>query len=265
MKTFLVPPPQGVADRYSPVVMTASALAAIASSRPVLERCIAIQRGLEPDSYTRWIADLVERGLSLGGDRWGYLDILSVLHAAAITGRPRNYLEVGVRRGRSMAAVVAGASDVDVVGFDLWQVDYGGSPNPGPLLVRQELEKFGHRGSTTFVAGDSRVTVPDWLRSHADTSFDLITVDGDHSLPGAWADLRNVAPRLAVGGVLVFDDVANPYCPGLLELWREFVARDGGLAAHEFCDVGSGVAFAIRTRPGGEVPRRRRWWSCRGS
>ena len=41
-----------------------------------------------------------------GGD-WRYADILTVLAAACDLIRPRSYLEIGVRRGRSMAMVAS--------------------------------------------------------------------------------------------------------------------------------------------------------------
>ena len=76
--------------------------------------------------------------------------------------------------------------------------------------------------------------------------FDLITVDGDHSEVGAWEDLITVIPRLATGGVLVFDDIAHPAHPYLLGVWRRALARFPFLSGHEFTETGYGVAFAVR-------------------
>jgi predicted O-methyltransferase YrrM len=253
MERFFQSAPASVGDRLTGALVGPSTIAARARSRDVLERCLEVQRGLSPDPYTTYVIECYERALETTDGRWEYMDILSVLLACAEMGRPRRYLEIGVRRGRSMAAVARGWPACDVVGFDLWQAGYGGNENPGPDLVRRELERVGHRGAATFVSGDSARTVPEWFRAHPDDAFDLVTVDGDHSVRGAWRDLSNTAPRLAPGGVIVFDDIANPYCPGLRRVWRRLVASDGGLLPYEYDEVGCGVAFAVRARP----PRRR--------
>ena len=78
--------------------------------------------------------------------------------------------------------------------------------------------------------------------------FDLILVDGDHSEAGAHQDLQNVFPRLAPGGMLVFDDIAHPAHHYLLTLWRRCTAELGlRIRAAEYLDHGHGVAIAIRS------------------
>ena len=90
--------------------------------------------------------------------------------------------------------------------------------------------------------------MPGLLQADPSLKFDLITVDGDHSVSGAWDDLKNVTPRLRVGGVLVFDDIANRYCPGLDAVWQDLLRADSGLAGYSYSDLGAGIAFAVRVR-----------------
>jgi predicted O-methyltransferase YrrM len=262
MMRFVGPDPSAVGGVVSRVVVGPSTIAAHASSRGVLERCLQMQRGLAADPWTQHVIACYQRGLEVAGSSWSYMDLLSVLMAAAELGVPETYLEIGVRRGRSLAAVVSAAPDVAIFGFDLWEAGYAGNVNDGPETASREAVRLGHRGPRTFVAGDSGRTVPTFLSEHPTLSLDLVCVDGDHSRLGAWADLVNVAPRLSLGGVLVFDDIANPHTPELLEVWRRFVAADGGLLAHEYLELGCGVAFAVRMRRGRSVPPRprMRWW-----
>lgn len=262
MKRFLLDPSQAAGDRYSPVVISPNAVARKASSAEILRRVLGLTSGLTRDPYAEYVAKLYERGLELCADEWGYMDIVSVLYAVAEMGRPETYLEIGVRRGRSACAVAAASPDTKIYAFDIWQKDYAGNENPGPALVRSELQKVGHRGQIHFVEGDSHQTVPRFLKENPNLFFDCITVDGDHSMKGAWDDLRNVIPRLRVGGVVVFDDTSNPYCPGLDKVWEDLLRADRGLAGYSYSGLGTGVSFAIRKRESqfGNI-RKWRFWS----
>ena len=178
------------------------------------------------------------------GQHWHYADILTVLWAAATLIRPTSYLEIGVRTGRSTAVVATTSPACAIYGFDLWLPDYGSAPNPGPDFVRQELRAVGHTGSVTLISGDSRKTVPAFLRQHPDLYFDLITIDGDHSVLGAATDLANTLPRLKVGGGVAFDDICM--MPHLMRVWKNVVKRDSRYVSWEFTDSGFGVAAAVR-------------------
>jgi predicted O-methyltransferase YrrM len=177
------------------------------------------------------------------GAYWRNADITTVLWAAATLIRPKTYLEIGVRRGRSTAVVAATCPDCAVFGFDLWIPNYGGAPNPGPDFVERELRALGYRSNVVLVSGDSRETVPAFLRRHPDLFFDLVTVDGDHSLLGVATDLANVLPRLKVGGVVVCDDVC---APPVARVWAKVVERDSRYVAWKFTAGAYGVAAAIR-------------------
>jgi predicted O-methyltransferase YrrM len=138
--------------------------------------------------------------------------------------------------------------DCAVYGFDLWLEGYAGVENPGAEFVRRELNALGHRGELMLISGDSRRTVPAFLAEHPDLFFDLITVDGDHSVAGAAADLANVLPRLKVGGALAFDDINSVYV--LRRVWRDLVKHDGRFLTWEYTDAGNGVAVAVRVSDG---------------
>ena len=178
------------------------------------------------------------------GRHWRYADLHTALWAAATFIEPSSYLEIGVCRGRSAAIVGGVRPQCDIYGFDLWIPDYGGAPNPGPDFVRSELCAVGHTGNVTLVSGDSRTTVPDFLRQHPDLYFDLITIDGDKSIPGVASDYANVLPRLKVGGVVVSDDLA--LVPILRTVWDKIICRDFRYVSWDFADAGFGVSVAIR-------------------
>jgi hypothetical protein len=246
LKRFLLDPTAQAGDRYSPVFITPDTIAQRASCARTLKTVEGLCRKLAHDPYTEYMAKFYNCGMQVAGDDWRFMDLISVLYAVAEMGSPENYLEIGVRRGRSACMVAAACPRTSIHAFDMWQHGYANNENPGPEFVRSELAKFGHSGEITFVNGDSHKTVPEFLTANPELMFDLITVDGDHSVRGAWGDLTTVIPRLRVGGVIVFDDIANPYCPGLDQVWNDFLRLDIGLAGFSFTAAGTGVGFAVR-------------------
>jgi predicted O-methyltransferase YrrM len=207
-----------------------------------------ILEALSSDPYLEYVKNFYRAGLETFGGNWVYADINTVLIGLTRRLRPESYLEIGVRRGRSMAMVASVAPQCRVVGFDLWMSDYAGMENPGPDHVRREMARLGLTGPLELVTGDSRQTVPEWFAKHQTEFFDLITVDGDHSTEGARADLENVLPRLKIGGALVFDDISNQSHMNLAAVWNEFLGRHDELKGYSFTEVGFGVGFAIRFR-----------------
>ena len=201
---------------------------------------------LATDDYVRKV-DLYYRGaIEKFGDAWWHLDIVNVLYAAAKLHRPKNYLEIGVRRGRSCLVVASACPDVNIFGCDIWMENYAGMENPGPGFVRNELARLGHIGQLEFLNGDSHRLIPELIRFRPELLFDLITVDGDHSEGGALADLETVIELLAPGGILVFDDIAHPAHGYLLDVWRRATGGRSDLLTYEYTETGYGIAFAIR-------------------
>jgi len=235
-----------VAASYSRSAVSASTLARLAVRPDTYHAVLATCQMLAPDQFNVRQMALYQQGLTLAGGDWGYLDLLCVLRATSVVQQPRRYLEIGVRRGRSSCVVASATPGVDIYACDMWQIGYAGSENPGPDFVSGELDKIGHRGHRVYLNGDSRTELPDLFRRDPDLRFDLITVDGDHSIKGAWADLENVVKRLETGGVLVFDDCANPYCPGLDEVWRKFLRKHPELQGYTYDELPPGVGFALR-------------------
>lgn len=182
------------------------------------------------------------------GRHWRYADLLTTLWAAGTLSPLRTYLEIGVRNGRSAAIVGAVSPNCAIYGFDLWTDEYDGVANPGPEFVREQLRAVSHTGDVELVQGDSRKTVPAFLRDHPHLYFDLITIDGDKSTLGWSSDLAAVLPRLKVGGILISDDIY--LAPHLGRLWDEVIRHDSRYVTWDFPQGGVGVAAAIRMSDG---------------
>lgn len=232
-----------------PVQLGTSTLLRLAEDPHTLDAVQALLERLAPDPYVDFMRRYYDLGRARFGTQWGYADQLTVLHAATRLVQPRRYLEIGVFRGRSISVVASQAPDCQLYGFDLWVENYAGLENAGPELVRRQLERVGFKGQASFVSGSSHDTVPAFLAQHPELTFDLVTVDGDHTEDGARRDLEVVLPRVAVGGVLVFDDIRHPQHPWLERVWDEVVGAHPAFLACKYVEVGHGVAFAIRRDP----------------
>lgn len=192
-----------------------------------------------------------------------YIDGRMLLFWLAHRIRPTHVLEVGVRRGFSLAAVSHAAPEAHLVGFDQWMKDYGGVENPGPHFVLEELSRVGHKGPIHLISGDSHQTLPAFFAGKVTLddghsleppeTFQLINIDGDHSIAGSWADLLDVVDRVAPGGALVFDDLNVDYIPegdfrvGQYGVWTAFKRRFADQFHFlEYLDSIPGLGLAIR-------------------
>lgn len=236
-----------------PVQVGTTSLVKVSTQASTIEAIVAILQRLVPDEYIEFMVQYYQQGLKKFGEYWGYIDQLTVLYAATKLLEPENYLEIGVFRGRSMSVVASLAPDCNLYGFDLWIENYSDLENPGADFVGSQLKRVGYRGQPVLISGKTQETIPEFLNTHSDLFFDLITVDGDHTEAGARADLENVLPRVKLGGVLVFDDITHPQHLWLERIWDEVVGANPNFISAKYTEVGHGVGFAVRTSMDPEV------------
>lgn len=204
------------------------------------------------DPYARRLADGYSRGAARFGEAWKYVDLWSMLYAYARLTGPKNYLEIGTRKGHSLAAMLMGCTDggaalPKVVSCDLWVKGYAGAGDSGPPFVTDQMKRLGFDVNIEFLSGSSHELLRPFL-SGANRSFDLITVDGDHSRDGARSDLLDVVDHLRIGGMLVFDDINHPQHTYLGQVWREVMSHRAGMEVYENPRNNTGIAAAIRYR-----------------
>jgi len=178
------------------------------------------------------------------------LDCYDVLHWLGDTVKPKSYLEIGVREGASLCAMLIREPEIkdfirativegkitltnDIADrilnaytfrdvketylFDNWTYLHsdGAHGRVTNLLNR------GFKGYYQLIDGNSAETVPAFLQLHKDM-FDVVFVDGDHTVRGANIDLENVYGHFKV---LVFDDLYHPQHRFLNEVWRSYTRR----------------------------------------
>jgi galactose-1-phosphate uridylyltransferase len=104
--------------------------------------------------------------------------------------------------------------ELQVYLFDTWTYKGGAD---GDKRLKQLLETINFQNYRLF-KGDSRNTLPVFLEEHPER-FDLVFVDGDHTLEGAWSDLMNLKDRFKI---LVFHDLYHPDHKGLEKLFIRY-------------------------------------------
>lgn len=217
-----------------------------AASAETKGKLLDILTKLEPEPYLDAVIQSYKTGLRRFGKHWQYVDLISVIHAYASLMQPAWYLEIGVRRGRSLAAAFAACPTMKAIGFDLWLADYAGATNEGELFVRREVGHAAPDADMELITGNSRETVPEYLnRPDCPDVFDMITVDGDHRPEGARIDLENTLPRIAPGGILLFDDIIHPDLTHLAGVWRSAIAKFPRYSVYTNTTDGTGLAVAM--------------------
>lgn len=232
---------------YTPAVAGASTFGVEMMRSPAaVRRALGVLERLTADAYAEYVMAFYRAGLDRHPESWQFADINTALLTVAAGLQPASYLEIGVRRGRSLAMVASVCPSCEFVACDMFLEGYAGMDNPGPELITSELARVGYTGKLEFLIGDSHLILPQHLQANPGRFFDLITVDGDHSEAGARADLETVMPRLKVGGALIFDDISNPSHPELAGVWHDVVASRLGYSTFTFSELGFGVGVAIR-------------------
>ena len=124
---------------------------------------------------------------------------------------PKNYLEIGVRTGGSLIALLHNCDVKKVVAVDTWSGSYADLPNTLEYTVGQ-INKYkagtNKQFKIEFIKGNSHKVLRELVV--CGRKFDLITVDGDHTEEGAWQDLEDAHKLLADKGAIVFDDIIHP-------------------------------------------------------
>ena len=234
------------AQLFDPHLVGTETLVKQMTSTESIEAVLEILDKITPNDDVNFVKKFYRKGLEKFGKNWVYADINTALITISKNIDIENYMEIGVRRGRSMAMVASNEPEANLYGFDMWIENYCGSENPGPDFVKAELKNVGYTGNISFIDGDSKKTVPKFFKDNENLFFDVITVDGDHSIGGATIDLNNVIKRLKIGGILVFDDITSQEHSYLAKVWQNTIKKRDNFYTYEFGDLGLGVAIAIR-------------------
>jgi hypothetical protein len=123
--------------------------------------------------------------------------------------------EIGFNAGHSaLAFLLAADPKTTFVFFDLGEHAY-----TRPCF--QHLQQTFPGVAMQAVYGDSRTTLPRWIQANpaAVGSFDVVHVDGGHSLECATSDLFAAYLLAKPGGIIILDDINNSDIISAVNVW----------------------------------------------
>ena len=122
-----------------------------------------------------------------------------------------NALEIGFNAGFSALLILVSNPDIKLTCVDIAIHKY-------TIPCFNQLKKdFGER--IELIVGDSCLTVP-----KINKTFDLIHIDGGHSLQIAERDMQNTYRLLNNNGIIIMDDVnMNDNNHSLANLWKHYI------------------------------------------
>lgn len=141
----------------------------------------------------------------------------------------KNYLEIGVARGKHMLEILRD-KNIRYVGVDKWEHDttlqhevkkleeYNTQEKWDGMYKEALLKLEPYKDRASIIRGSS----PDVLPTLVD-KFDFIYIDGDHSYQGAKKDLELSLPLLKEGGKIIVDDLQYP---SVRRAFNEFVKEN---------------------------------------
>lgn len=154
--------------------------------------------------------------------------IWSVIELQDYLGVTGDVAEIGVFQGKTFLLLCHGMAE----GEQAFAVDVFGQPpgsNQADLeIFRDNMKKYGfgeHRYALSIT--NSRETSTDEFKAFTGCdTVRLFSVDGDHSKDGVLNDLGLAAAVLSEDGVIVADDLFNPWYPTVTEAVYEFFMSD---------------------------------------
>ena len=138
-----------------------------------------------------------------------YLNIFLLI----IKNKPKKIIEIGVYRGTRSLEMIDCAkifnADICYFGFDLFD-DFENSilnkeASKKPLSIKEIKRKLGKHNNINLIKGRTDVTLKSFLK-HNKMSFDLIFIDGGHSIQTIANDWKYSERLIALNGVIVLDD-----------------------------------------------------------
>lgn len=129
-----------------------------------------------------------------------------------IKNKPDAIMEIGTWNGSRALEMIQQVPDAKYFGFDLFETANDETDetekNVKPHHAAEDVANLlqVNKVKAELYAGDTKETLPVFLKKHGEKSVDLIFIDGGHSVETIRSDWENAKKAIRQGGVIVFDD-----------------------------------------------------------
>jgi len=112
-------------------------------------------------------------------------------------------MEIGFNAGHSLLLFLLNAPTAKYTVFDICEHSY-----VKPCF--EYLKTAFPDAKLTLIAGDSTITVPNYIKENPNALFDLVHVDGGHLETVARSDMAAAIQLCATNGIIILDDTQDP-------------------------------------------------------
>jgi len=157
-----------------------------------------------------------------GHTQWCPQKVIDLIN---LTNKPHiNIMEIGFNAGHSAEIFLQNNKNLTLTSFDLGGHTY--------VSTAKEYIDSTYPNRHTLILGDSRETIPYYLKNNKDVKFDFIFIDGGHEYEIAKTDMENCFHLAHKDTIVALDDTMftkkweQHYTVGPTKVWTEYLQEN---------------------------------------